>query len=340
MRRLITLTAVIAAATASILASESHPPISHLPRSPKPLPLIIWHGLGDNYKGEGLVAVGELAQEVNPGTFVYNIRLDEDPSSDRTATFFGDVNKQLEQVCSDLANHPILSTAPAVNAMGFSQGGQFLRGYVERCNNPPVRNLITFGSQHNGITEFQNCGATDWLCKGAMALLRSNTWSTYVQTHLVPAQYYRSTNSTTQKPSDEYLEYSNFLADINNEREDKNETYAANMAKLRKFVMYVFEDDTTVIPKESGWFAQVTNLTTGDYIPLRNRTLYSEDWIGLRKLDQKGGIEFKSTEGQHMHLSDKLLKQVFKEYFAPEKKEDEEGESWTSTVAPQEVMEL
>jgi hypothetical protein len=25
------------------------------------------------------------------------------------------------------------------------------RGFVERCNHPPVRNLITWGSQHNGI---------------------------------------------------------------------------------------------------------------------------------------------------------------------------------------------
>ncbi|OCK83521.1 alpha/beta-hydrolase [Lepidopterella palustris CBS 459.81] len=284
-----------------------------------PLPLVIWHGLGDNYAADGLASVGELANSTNPGTFVYNIRLDEDPGSDRTATFFGNLTLQMQQVCEDLATHPILSTAPAINAIGFSQGGQFLRGYIERCNNPPVRNLVTFGSQHNGIAEFQTCGAMDWLCKGAMALLRTNTWSQYVQSHLVPAQYYRTCNVSTGEPTDEYLEYSNFLADINNERKTKNSTYAENLASLEKFVMFVFKDDTTVIPKESGWFAQVTNLTSGEVTPLRERSIYKEDWVGLRKLDDKGALVFREAEGGHMQLSEELLVEVFKSYFGPVK---------------------
>ncbi|KAF2802937.1 palmitoyl-protein thioesterase precursor [Mytilinidion resinicola] len=300
------LTSVSALPSPATLSTES-----------EPLPLIIWHGLGDNYAADGLAAVAELASETNPGTFVYQIRLDEDAGSDRTATFFGNTTDQIAQVCADLASHPILSTAPAVNALGFSQGGQFLRGFIERCNVPPVRNLVTFGSQHNGIAEFQACGATDWLCKGAMALLRTNTWSNYVQSHLVPAQYYRSCNTSTGEPTEEYLEHSNFLADINNERAIKNETYAKNLASLEKFVMYLFEDDTTVIPKASGWFAQVTNLTSGVVEPLRNRTIYKEDWIGLKKLDEKGGLVFKETEGGHMQLTDKVLIDVFKTYYGP-----------------------
>ncbi|CRK35719.1 hypothetical protein BN1723_018591, partial [Verticillium longisporum] len=97
-----------------------------------------------------------------------------DPNADRSATFFGNVSTQLEQVCADIAADPILSSAPAVDAIGFSQGGQFLRGYVERCNAPPVRSLITYGSQHNGIVSFRACKDGDLLCKGAMALLRFN----------------------------------------------------------------------------------------------------------------------------------------------------------------------
>ena len=308
-----------------ISASASAIPFT-LAKPSRPLPLIIWHGLGDNYAADGLVSVGELANETNPGTYVYNIRLDEDPGSDRTATFFGNLTEQLAQVCDTLAMHPVLSLAPAVNALGFSQGGQFLRGYVERCNNPPVRNLVTFGSQHNGIAEFQACAPTDWLCKGAMALLRVNTWSNYVQSRLVPAQYYRSCNTSTGEPTPEYLENSNFLADINNERVLKNTKYAANIASLNKFVMYLFKDDTTVIPKESGWFAQVTNLTSGVVTPLRNRKIYKEDWLGLKKLDEKGGLVFRETEGGHMQLSDKLLVKVFKDFFSPVEGKGKEAE--------------
>ncbi|OTB06464.1 hypothetical protein M426DRAFT_318877 [Hypoxylon sp. CI-4A] len=274
-----------------------------------PLPVVIWHGLGDNFAAEGLQSVGALVEKVNPGTLVYYIHLDESASNDRTATFYGNVTEQIAKVCEDLASHPILSTAPAIDAVGFSQGGQFLRGYIERCNFPPVRSLVTFGSQHNGIVDYKACSAADWLCKGAMALLHTNTWTAWVQSRLVPAQYFRDPVDL-----DSYLESSNFLADINNERELKNETYAKNIASLENFVMYLFEDDTTVIPKETGWFEEVNG---SEVTPLRSRPIYTEDWIGLKALDKKGGLKFKTTPGEHMRLSDEALEEAFTEFFGP-----------------------
>ncbi|KAI1395913.1 alpha/beta-hydrolase [Hypoxylon fuscum] len=274
-----------------------------------PLPVVIWHGLGDTFSAEGIQSVGALAEKTHPGTFVYYVRLDESASNDRTATFYGNVTEQVAQVCADLAAHPILSTAPAVDAVGFSQGGQFLRAYVERCNAPPVRSLLTFGSQHNGIVDYKACSAADWLCKGAMALLHGNTWSSWVQSRLVPAQYFRDPTDL-----DSYLEYSNFLADINNERARKNQTYADNIARLDNFVMYVFENDTTVVPKETGWFEEVNGT---EITPLRARPMYSEDWIGLRALDRKGGLKFKTAPGEHMRIEDEVLEEAFGEFFGP-----------------------
>ncbi|KAL0930440.1 palmitoyl protein thioesterase [Colletotrichum truncatum] len=279
-----------------------------------PIPLIIWHGLGDSYNGDGIKQVGELAEAINPGTFVYNIKIGADPNSDRSATFFGNVTTQLEQVCEELAAHPILSTAPAVDAIGFSQGGQFLRGYVERCNNPPVRSLVTYGSQHNGIVEFKACGDSDFLCKGAMALLRFNTWSGFVQNRLVPAQYYRD---PAPDQYEKYLESSNFLADINNERELKNVNYKKNLASLANFVMVMFEEDTTVIPKETAWFEEVNGTES---LPLRARQIYKEDWIGLRELDRKGALRFRQIPGDHMELTQKNLNKTISEFFGPFKK--------------------
>jgi palmitoyl-protein thioesterase len=313
MAKLTTLLSFVAALpliSSSILPSKHQQfPLTDDDDNDTPLPLIIWHGLGDNYAADGLKEVASLAESVNPGTLTYIIRLDDDASADRTATFFGNVTLQIEKVCADLAAHPILSTAPAVDALGFSQGGQFLRGYIERCNFPPVRSLVTFGSQHNGISEFQQCASTDWLCRGAQGLLRSNTWSSFVQSRLVPAQYFRDPNQY-----EEYLEYSNFLADINNEREVKNATYKKNLEKLERFVMYLFEDDETVVPKETGWFAEVngTKVTL-----LRDRKIYKEDWLGLKALDEKGALKFETTEGKHMSLSESLLKKVFKDNYGP-----------------------
>ncbi|KAI1365596.1 palmitoyl-protein thioesterase 1 [Xylaria arbuscula] len=311
----VTLTQLLLSATASPQQQQQQQQTLQ-ENDDTPLPVVIWHGLGDSYTAEGMQQVSSLIEAANPGTLVYTVRLDSSSDGDRRATFYGNVTEQLERVCADLAAHPILSTAPAIDAVGFSQGGQFLRGYVERCNSPPVRNLITFGSQHNGIVDYRACSGADWLCRGAMALLHSNTWTSFVQSRLVPAQYFRDPADL-----DSYLSYSNFLADINNERALKNATYAEHIAALDNFVMYMFEEDTTVIPKETGWFEDVED---GKITPLRARKMYEEDWIGLRALDRKGGLKFKTTPGEHMQLSDGVLNEVFNEFFGPFKASSEE----------------
>lgn len=307
----------------TIILSSFFASTSALPSavSPSPLPLIIWHGLGDRYDADGLRSTGALAENVHPGTYVYYVRIDEDGSEDRTASFFGNLTSQVEKVCADIKADPKLHTDAhgelRVDALGFSQGGQFLRGLLQRCDGLNVRSLVTFGSQHNGIAQFQVCGALDFVCKGATALIKGNAWTEYVQSHVVPAQYYRTVNESTGLASDDYLLGSGFLADVNNERARKSEAYKRKIAALEKFVMVVFAEDATVIPKESGWFAEV-NATSGEVVPLRNRTMYEEDWLGLRALDEKQGLVFRTVPGKHMELQSKMLVDTFREYFGPE----------------------
>lgn len=302
----------------SLLAFSSALPILD---DPKPLPLLIWHGLGDRYDADGLQSTGELSQKVHHGTYVYYIRTDEDGGNDRTNTFFGNVTTQIEEVCEAIHNNSRLigpdDETLRVDALGFSQGGQFLRGLIERCDGLSVRSLVTFGSQHNGIAQFQRCGDFDFLCKGATSLVKNNAWTDYVQGKVVPAQYYRTVNETTGLASEEYLNASNFLADVNNERNVKNKTYAERIAALENFVMFLFKEDTTVIPKETGWFAEV-NATSGEVTPLREREMYKEDWLGLKELDEKDGLVFRETSGAHMQLNDEDLRKTFEEFFGPE----------------------
>lgn len=308
------------ASTAVALPSTTQRPLTNSDddndddNSDTPLPLIIWHGLGDSYGNKGIQEVAALAEAANPGTLVHVVKQGADPSADQRATFLGSVNDQVDRLCLELATDQIISTAPAVDALGFSQGGQFLRAYVERCNVPPVRSLVTFGSQHNGITDFSDCSPANFLCKGAMALLRGNVWSAYVQDNLVPAQYYRP---TTEAEYEAYLENSKFLADINNEREDKSDQYKENLAGLENFVMFMFDEDTTVIPPETSWFSEVNGT---EVVPLRARRIYEEDWIGLRDLDRKGGLKFRIAPGQHMQLEESLLNDTFTEFYGPLKK--------------------
>lgn len=255
---------------------------------------------------------------------MHSIYLDEDPNGDRSASFFGLLNTQISVVCDQLRVIPQLSGG--FNAIGFSQGGQFLRGYAERCNNPPLKTLITFGSPHNGIADFLgSCKPTDFLCKSASSLLRTSKWAPWVQNKVVPAQYYRDPEDL-----ESYLEHSAFLADINNERpEGRNETYKENLQSLERFIMVMFDDDTTLVPKQSSWFAEF-NKTTGATTLLEHREIYKNDWIGLKKLGKEGRLEYLSTPGRHMEFGEELLTDIFKTYLGPGgkkkkgKKNDEE----------------
>lgn len=109
---------------------------------------------------------------------------------------------------------------------------------------------------------------------------------------------------------EEYLDSNNFLADINNERSSsRNPAYANNLASLEKLVLILFREDTTVIPKESSWFgsyAPAGDSAPGEptIIPMKQQPLYTEDWIGLRKLDSENRIKFITCEGGHLHYSE------------------------------------
>jgi len=194
-------------------------------------------------------------------------------------------------------------------------GGQFLRAYVERFNNPPVHNLITFGSQHMGISDIPLCRSWDLLCQIARRTAKQAVYGTWAQSNLVQAQYYRDpTNMET------YLSSNHFLASINNEvPESRNVTYARNLSSLNKLVLVIFSKDKTVVPKESAWFGSEASEEEVLYgsnnqeimvpfgektiIPMRLQPLYQNDWIGLRELDERKGVVFSACEGEHMVMN-------------------------------------
>ncbi|KAH8828523.1 palmitoyl-protein thioesterase [Flagelloscypha sp. PMI_526] len=286
------------------------------PVSPKLRPLVVWHGLGDSYASPGMLEFAELLKEQHPGLFVHLIYVDEDNDKDKEAGFYGYVNDQISLVAEQLAAIPELKDG--FDAIGFSQGGQFLRGYVQMYNTPPIRNLITFGSQHMGVSDIPACRAWDLLCKAARRLAKNAIYGEWAQTNIVQAQYYRDPEHYS-----EYLEASQFLAQLNNEHPDRrNSTYAKNFASLENLVLAIFTEDETVIPKESSWFGAEA-IEEGDHfsqsrngqsplvtaplerqiIPMRLQPLYQEDWVGLRSLDEAGKVFFETCEGPHMAIS-------------------------------------
>ena len=190
---------------------------------------------------------------------------------------------------------------------------------MERYNNPPVHNLVTFGSQHMGISDLPACKPTDFLCKLASRVIKSGAYSHYAQTNVVQAQYYRDTDNL-----EAYWEANSFLADINNEvAETVNTTYADNLKKLENLVLVMFSDDKTVVPKESAWFGSysppeglIPGSNTGEktIVPMMLQPTYLADTFGLRSLDENGGVSLEICEGEHMQLSQDCWEPLVRKY--------------------------
>jgi len=280
-------------------------------------PLVLWHGLGDSHSSPGMLEFANLVKGVHPGIFVHSIYIEENLDSDQRAGFFGNVNDQLEGVAEQLAGIDELGNG--FDAIGFSQGGQFLRAYIERYNSPPVHNLLTFGAQHMGVSDLPLCKPGDTLCQIARRAARFGVYSKYAQTNLIQAQYFRDPDQLST-----YLEVNEFLVSINNEVVNTiNNTYAENLASLEHLVLILFSEDKTVVPKESSWFGSyepldessaTANAGERPIIPMRLQPTYIADTFGLRTLDERGAIVLEVCEGEHMRISDECWKPLVQRF--------------------------
>ncbi|GAA5954133.1 hypothetical protein JCM21900_002900 [Sporobolomyces salmonicolor] len=327
---------------------------SLIPKPPiPPVPIVIWHGLGDRFDAPGLLELkADLeSREGLEGVFVHIIKIGDDGASDQRSTFFGDANKQVALACEQLSAlselmDPLLNPSGHFDALGFSQGGQLLRGVIERCGGGKkglkVRNLITVGSQHMGISSLPPCppGSSPFSACHLMhlSLIREGVYSPWAQHNILPAQYFRD-----EARIDDYLRVNRFLKDINNEREgdeevgpvpgaegawvweegeeenkSRNQTYKHNFSQLNKLVLLRFSDDITVVPPHTSHFTLPSPSARNcpsppgpssppcylTPVPFDHLPLYREDYIGLRLLDERGAVVKGVCRGAHMQIDE------------------------------------
>uniref|UniRef100_A0A8C6ZG18 Palmitoyl-protein thioesterase 1 n=1 Tax=Nothoprocta perdicaria TaxID=30464 RepID=A0A8C6ZG18_NOTPE len=211
-------------------------------RAAAAVPLVIWHGMGDSCcNPQSMGYIKKIVEAKIPGVYVLSLKIGNNVIQDMENSFFMNVNDQVREVCSQLARDPHLKGG--YNAMGFSQGGQFLRAVAQRCPSPPMLNLISVGGQHQGVYGFPRCpGESSHICDWIRKTLDLGAYTPAVQEHLVQAEYWHD-----PLKEEDYRKNSIFLADINQER-GINETYKKNLMALKKFVMVKFLNDTMVDP--------------------------------------------------------------------------------------------
>ncbi|XP_065669049.1 palmitoyl-protein thioesterase 1 isoform X2 [Hydra vulgaris] len=263
----------------------------------KTIPVVIWHGMGDSCCNPlSMGSIKKMIETKIPNIYVLSLMIGSNIIEDTENGFLLNSNTQVEQVCQKLLSDPNLKNG--YNALGFSQGAQFLRAVAQRCPFPPMKNLISFGGQHQGVYGFPRCpGESLKLCDYMRKLLNFGAYVSWVQEHLVQAQYWH--DPIKEK---EYREKSLFLADINQEL-NNNASYKANLMKLENFVMVKFSQDTMVDPKDTEWFGFYKEGQAEDVYTLQESKLYIEDRLGLQEMDKAGKLHFLISDGNHLQFT-------------------------------------
>lgn len=268
-----------------------------------PVPIVLWHGMGDSCCNPiSMGSIKRILEQYISGVYVKSLEIGSNELTDVENSFFMNVNDQVKMACEQISNDVQLKDG--FNAIGFSQGGQFLRAVAQRCPELPMRNLISVGGQHQGVFGFPRCpGESEKFCDYVRKLLNIGAYANFVQNHVAQAEYWHDPLN-----EDEYKAKSIFLADINNENAF-NESYKTNLQKLANFVMIMFTEDKMVQPKESEWFGFYKPGQSKDLFTLQESELYLEDRLGLKQMDTDGKLHFLKAIGDHLQIDVEWFKE-------------------------------
>ncbi|OWM90795.1 hypothetical protein CDL15_Pgr011555 [Punica granatum] len=179
------------------------------------------------------------------------------------------------------------------NLIGLSQGSMIAQGVIEFCDGAPQSGIL--------------CILLDDMIKGEV-------YSTYIQEHLAPSGYIKI-------PTDikAYLEGCKFLPKLNNENSSKrNATYKERFASLQNLVLIMFEQDNVLVPRETSLFGYYPDGSFNVILPAEETTLYKEDWIGLKTLNEAGKVKFINLSGHHLQISISDMKKYILPYLEDE----------------------
>ncbi|XP_011697667.1 PREDICTED: palmitoyl-protein thioesterase 1 [Wasmannia auropunctata] len=273
-----------------------------------PVPVVLWHGMGDSCCFSfSLGKIQQIIQDEIPGVYVHSIRIGNNEIEDVENSYFGNINEQIKHVCEQLSQDPNLQNG--YNAIGFSQGAQFLRAVAQRCPNPPMLNLISLGGQHQGVFGIPKCSDSSRLCNYMRRMLHLGAYLWYVQNSLIQASYWHD-----PLQENDYQKKNLFLAEINNENGNNTE-YKDNLQKLRALVLVKFENDTMVEPVETEWFGFYKPGQAEEVQKLQQSELYQQDWLGLRAMEDAGKVYYHSLPGDHLQFTaDWFIENIIKKY--------------------------
>jgi len=251
-----------------------------------------------------------------PGIYVKNVEICGELTCGILPSLFLDLNLQIEQFAQIVANDTKLKNG--FNLIGWSQGGIITRGYIERYNNPPVYNWISWAGPHGGQygVPSVNYWCPDAECPWLLELfddVMNGSWTErFIQDHISFSTYWKDPFAYST-----YLNVSTVLADINNERPIKNATYKKNMLSLNTALLIYSTTDSIVIPNTSPWFQHYKVGQDTQVVSLKDTDQYRGDWLGLQTLDRQNKLQLFSIPCGHIWIGFPSCKTYYDKYTKP-----------------------
>ncbi len=255
-------------------------------------PVAIFHGLGDSCL-------------INPGMYSFSGKIGKPlgvyakciETGGGPLDWITSFRHQAHKACENLKKDGNFDGDFSV--IGLSQGSLIARYIIESCDmKGRVKRYISIGGPQMGVGSFPQCtgGA---ICKVVDKVVDTFVYFKLIQSVIGPAGYFKDINNY-----ESYLQYSTFLSDLNNEKDEKNNEYKKRMEDLEKVVLIKFTEDTMIIPRETAWFEFYESGNGKEVVPLEESRFYKEDYIGVRKLNEEGRINFVGVKGNHLQFSD------------------------------------
>jgi palmitoyl-protein thioesterase len=241
-------------------------------------PVVLMHGFNADAGATGHMK--DLIQQWLPGVYVRSLEIGNGPDD----SIFMSMNEQVQLFCEAVAADPNL--AGGMNVIGVSQGGLLSRGFIERCNNPPVKIFVSWLGPMMGIYGIPGTiGHIKYLNVTLDDIIDCCIYDRWVQDLLSFPGYWRDPFALST-----YAKYCKYLPDINNEGPSPNPLYKQRITSLQHFLMFYSTADETLIPRETGWFGSYAPNSDTVVLPVEATHFYKEDWIGIRKLNETGRL--------------------------------------------------
>jgi len=221
-----------------------------------------------------------------PGIYVVNLNIYPGPPSQLTH-----MKLMMQRISQAIKADPMLQDG--FNFYGESQGGLQARAYVALYNDPPVHNLMALSGPQEGVGLFPRLDMPiiKQICADGAPIIDIYHWP-----RCSFCDYWHGLNEA------KYLKNSQWLADVNNAREQKDPKIAERIKSLNFYMASAGSDDEVVQPRESAWhtfWPWGGPQKESAVMDWRQTDSYKGDWIGLRTLDEQGRLEFNMYEGAH-----------------------------------------